>query len=186
MAGYNSVEKPIIYIDESGFTLDAPREYGYSDKGTRCFGKHDWQPGKRINAIGALLGSKLLTVSLFNGNINSDVFYQWVIDDLLPKIKSPSIIVMDNASFHKRSDIEKAISEQGHQLVFLPPYSPDLNPIEKKWAHAKAVRRKHRCNVDDIFSQHGLRVYFIWLLLYVHTVYHTKIAHVKTICSLFG
>ena len=63
MAGYNSVEKPIIYIDESGFTLDAPREYGYSDKGTRCVGQYDWQPGKRINAIGALLGSKLLTVS---------------------------------------------------------------------------------------------------------------------------
>ena len=49
---------------------------------------------------------------------------------------------MDNASFHKRKDIQKALSEAGHTLLYLPPYSPDLNPIEKKWAHVKNTKKE--------------------------------------------
>ena len=60
---------------------------------------------------------------------------------------------MDNASFHKRQDIQEAITQAGHILEYLPPYSPDLNPIEKKWAQAKAIRRQKRCSVDELFTQ---------------------------------
>ena len=65
-----------------------------------------------------------------------------------------SVIVMDNASFHKRNDMIEAIEQAGHQLEYLPPYSPDLNPIEKKWAQAKAIRRRTHCDVDTLFSEH--------------------------------
>jgi len=61
---------------------------------------------------------------------------------------------MDNASFHKRADILQAIDDHDCILEFLPPYSPDLNPIEHKWAQAKASRRKNRCDVDELFSKH--------------------------------
>ena len=59
---------------------------------------------------------------------------------------------MDNATFHKREDIQTAIRGAGHILEYLPAYSPDLNPIERKWAQAKAVRRQHRCNPDQLFQ----------------------------------
>jgi len=77
-----------------------------------------------------------------------------VIQDLLPKLPENSVIVMDNAAFHKRSDTQEAIQNAGHNLEYLPPYSPDLNPIEKKWAQIKAVRRAKRYNSDALFSDY--------------------------------
>ena len=100
-----------------------------------------------------------ITVSIFEGSVNSDVFYSWLTQDLLPKVSENSVIVMDNASFHKRSDMIEAIQDKGIILEFLPPYSPDLNPIEHKWAQAKSIRRKYRCDVNEIFSKHSEYVY---------------------------
>lgn len=59
---------------------------------------------------------------------------------------------MDNASFHKRDDMIRAISQDGHTPEFLPPYSPDLNPIERKWAQTKSIRRKFKCDPYQVFS----------------------------------
>ena len=91
---------------------------------------------------------------MFESTINSDVFYAWLTQDLLPKVPMSCVIVMDNASFHKRQDMVTAINHAGCVLEFLPPYSPDLNPIEKKWAQAKAIRKRERCDVDTLFSVH--------------------------------
>ncbi|MCL1123995.1 transposase [Shewanella surugensis] len=131
-----------------------PREYGYSEKGTRCYGTHNWQARGRVNVIGAIVGMTFLTLSLFFSYINSDVFYAWLTQDLLPKVKTGAVIVMDNATFHKRSDMLEAITARGCIAEFLPPYSPDLNPIEKKWAQVKSVRRKLRCSIDELFTEH--------------------------------
>jgi len=143
---------PIVYLDESGFAVDSPRTHGYSAEGSRCYAAKDWHARGRLNAIGAIIGFVLLTVCLFDCNINSDIFYAWLTKDLLPKIPTNAVIVMDNASFHKRKDMTEAIKNAGHTPLFLPPYSPDLNPIEHKWAEAKAKRRKERCNVNEFFS----------------------------------
>ncbi|MDE1479733.1 transposase [Xenorhabdus bovienii] len=110
-----------------------PRTHGYSAKGLRCFGTHDWHAKSRINA---------------------DVFHAWMTQDLLPKLPSRTVIVMDNASFHKRNDTIKAIADHGCQLEWLPAYSPDLNPIEHKWAEVKAIRRRERCSIDELFMEH--------------------------------
>jgi len=146
------MEKPIVYLDESGFALDMPRTHGYSSRGKRCYGEQDWHAKGRINAIGAIIGMQLLTICLFDSNINSDIFFAWLTQDLIPKIPEGSIVVMDNASFHKRSDMISAIKDAGHIPEYLPPYSPDLNPIEHKWAQVKSIRRKHRCTVQELFS----------------------------------
>lgn len=129
-----------------------PRTRGYSAKGERCYGRHDWHSKGRLNAIGAILGFTFLTVCLFDANINSDIFHAWLIQDLLPKTPPHSVIVMDNASFHKRYDMIDAIEIQGHTLVYLPSYSPDLNPIERKWAQAKKLRKRLKCSVLETFS----------------------------------
>jgi transposase len=106
--------------------------------------------------IGALLGKLLLTVTLFNCSINADCFYAWTVQDLLPKIQEKSVIVMDNATFHKRKDIIQAIQEQGHILEWLPPYSPDLNPIEHKWSQAKSIKRKFQYNIENLFKCYNI------------------------------
>ena len=131
-----------------------PRNYGYSEQGTRCYGTHDWHAKGRLNAIGAIVGMTFITLSLFSSSINSNVFYAWLTQDLLPKVNSGAVIVMDNATFHKRNDMLEAIREAGCITEFLPPYSPDLNPIEKKWAQAKSIRRKCRCSIDELFTEH--------------------------------
>ena len=133
-----------------------PRIQGYAPVGERCSGIQDRRSGGRTNAVGALYGNRLLTLSLFDGSINTDVFSAWIKQDLLPKLPENSVIVMDNASFHKRRDIQEAVISAGHLIEYLPVYSPDLNPIEHKWAQAKALRRKHRCSVDELFRDYKL------------------------------
>jgi transposase len=129
-----------------------PRLYGYAIKGQRCFGTHDWGAKGRTNVIGALLAGILLTISLFETNINTEIFDSWVLHDLIPKLPQNSVVVMDNASFHKGVSMQKAFKNAGHQLLYLPPYSPDLNPIEKKWAQAKSIRRKYKSNIYELFK----------------------------------
>ena len=148
--------RPIIYIDESGFSHDMPRTHGYAPKGQRCPGSHNWQARGRTNVIGALLGGSLLTMCLFSCNINSDVFHGWLITDLLPKLPPSAVLVMDNATFHKRQDTRKAVTSAGHTIQYLPPYSPDFNPIENKWAQAKAIRRREQCEIDELFNEYDL------------------------------
>ena len=128
-----------------------PRTHGYALKGQRCYGKHDWGAKGRTNVIGALLGCMLLTVSLFQSTITTRVFDAWVIEDLVPKLPPNRVIVMDNASFHKGKEMINALEKAGHTLLYLPPYSPDLNSIEKKWAQAKAIRRRDGGTIDSLF-----------------------------------
>lgn len=76
---YEATGRTIVYIDESGFAQDAPRTHGYAPIGQRCPGTYDWHVKGRINAIGALIGKLLITVGLFEANINADVFHGWAI-----------------------------------------------------------------------------------------------------------
>ena len=100
------------------------------------------------------MGKKLLTVSLFECNINTAIFNSWVEQDLIPKLPTNSVVVMDNAGFHKSPDLKVMIEKAGHKLEYLPVYSPDLNPIEPKWAQAKSKRRKYRCDIDTLFQEY--------------------------------
>ena len=96
----------------------------------------------------------MLNVCLFQGNINADVFHAWVTQQLLSCLYEKTVIVMDNATFHKRKDTIYAIEKSGHRILFLPPYSPDLNPIEKKWAQAKSIRKKLKCDPYILFENY--------------------------------
>lgn len=93
-------------------------------------------------------------MGLFQGSINSDVFYAWVTQALIPVLPENAVVVMDNASFHKRADILMAFKEVGAEVEFLPPYSPEFNPIEHKWAQAKSILKLERCDVETLFSVH--------------------------------
>ena len=130
----------MVYIDESGFRKDWSRRYGYSLRGQRCYAEHDWHGKNQVNAIGAVYENKLFAVGLFEHSINTDIFKAWVEQTLLPELPKNSVVVMDNAAFHKSSEIADLLKKNGHRILWLPPYSPDLNPIEHKWAWIKSIR----------------------------------------------
>jgi transposase len=150
----------LVFIDESGFSHSMPRMYGYSSKGKRCYGSHDWGARGRTNVIGALIGKELLVADLFNHNINTMTFNRWVTESLIPKLPNNSVLIMDNASFHKGIEMKNHVEKAGHILVYLPPYSPDLNPIEHKWAEKKAERRKTQVSIKQLFEKEN-RNHFI-------------------------
>ena len=129
-----------------------PGTHGYSAKGKRCFGLQDWNARGRVNVIGALLSGVLLSVGLTDANVDADIFHLWATEDLLPKLPDQSVLVLDNATFQKRQDTRRAFERAGHILLFLPPYSPDLNHIEHTWAKAKAHRRKTGKSAEQIFK----------------------------------
>ncbi|MGB0720122.1 MAG: transposase, partial [Bdellovibrionales bacterium] len=142
--------------DESGFAHDSVRTHGYAASGQRCYGVFDWQIKGRTNVIGALIGKLLVSVGFYHTPVNADIFFEWTVRDLLPKLPPHSVVVMDNTTFHKRADIQKAILSAGHILEFLPTYSPDLNPIEHQWAHLKRLRRKLLCSIPQLFKIESL------------------------------
>lgn len=95
----------------------------------------------------------MFSVGLFDCKVNSDVFHFWVEQFLIPELPKNSVIVMDNAAFHKRSDTQELLEQYGHQILWLPAYSPDFNPIEKIWAWVKKKRKEWQENcIDRLFQ----------------------------------
>jgi len=106
----------------------------------------------RINVIGGLLAGALLSVGLSKANVDADIFNLWRTTDLIPKLPSGSVVGMDRATLHRRSDTKEAIETAAHILQYLPAYSPELNDIEHTWAQAKSYRRKTEKSVDATFK----------------------------------
>ena len=105
-----------------------------------------------MNAIGAVCENRLFAVGLFNHSIDTGTFKAWMEQILIPVLPKNSVVVMDNAAFHKNEEISNLLKEDGHVILWLPSYSPDLNPIEHKWAWVKSVRNKLRINdIDELF-----------------------------------
>jgi transposase len=127
----------IVYMDETGFAPHTSRTHGYSAKGVRIYGDIESDRRPRTSLIGGYKNGKLIAPVLFNGNCNTKVMNVWLDDHLLPTLKKGSVIVMDNAAFHKSIETRDIIKRHGCFALFLPPYSPHLNPIEKLWANIK-------------------------------------------------
>ena len=83
----------LFFIDESGFSQSMPRTHGYSSKGVRCYGIHDWGTKGRTNVIGALAGKDLFATALFQPNINTTIFHTWMMESLIPKLSNKSVRV---------------------------------------------------------------------------------------------
>ena len=132
--------REIIYIDETGFDEYYYREYGWSKRGISIEGKKRGLRYSRINLVVGKIGNALIGSMIYRETMESEFFEEWFREILLrdiEKLGKKVLIVMDNARFHRKNVLEKIIKETGHSLLFLPPYSPDLNPIEKLWANMK-------------------------------------------------
>lgn len=134
------MDREIIYIDETGFDEYYYREYGWSKRGIYIEGRKSGLRYSRINLVAGKIGNALIGSMIYKETMESEFFEEWFKEILLKdieKLKKNVVIVLDNARFHRKRILEKIVKETGHYLLFLPPYSPDLNPIEKVWASMK-------------------------------------------------
>ena len=135
----------VIYMDESGFAANAYRPYGWAKRGTKVHGKVTGNHKKgRTNLIMAQRKGEWLAPMLFEGSCSHEVVTGWVKQMLIPELRPNSLVIMDNAPFHNKADIAEALKANGHSLMPLPKYSPDLNPIEQTFALLK--RKRHIAN----------------------------------------
>lgn len=133
----------LVFIDESYSNCGMTPSYGRGEKGKRVEDDKPYR-GEKVTMIGALGHEDLLTLMTIDCSTTSDVFEAFVKEFLLPVLKPGDIVVLDNLSSHKDDTISNLIESVGARVKFLPPYSPDLNPIEECWSKLKHLIRKFR------------------------------------------
>jgi len=134
----------VVYLDESGFDgREIYKESCWCSRGKEIFGERTGNRFKRRKSLLlAKRGKNLLSPLLFEGTCNKDLFNEWLEKMLLPELKSykeKQVIIMDNASIHKNKKTREILEKAGHILLYLPPYSPDYNPIEKVFGTIKRM-----------------------------------------------
>jgi len=118
----------IVYLDESGMDNRDEYDYGPNQKGERFHSLKSGRRQGRVNTIArALCNPQLIAPFTVEGACNRTVFEMWLETSLLPTLEPGQVLVMDNATFHKGGRIFQLIQDAGCQLLYLPPYSPDLN-----------------------------------------------------------
>jgi transposase len=130
-----------IFLDEMGSNLGLTRRYGRAAPGDRVQDQVPGDRGGNISTIGANGVDGVRTGLSVPGAIDGETMLFFVEELLVPTLNRGDIVLMDNASIHKLDDIEDALEAAGAGLLFLPPYSPDLNPIEHGWSKVKARLR---------------------------------------------
>lgn len=127
--------------------------YAYTKKGKRHYAAYPGHYKKRISMIGGLCGSDFQAPFMFQGHCNTATFEVYIEKVLVPTLKEGMTVIIDNASFHKSARIKQLIMDANCQLVYLPPYSPDLNPIEHCWHKIKTsirkIMRDAKINLED-------------------------------------
>ncbi|MDR0780403.1 MAG: IS630 family transposase, partial [Pseudomonadales bacterium] len=118
--------------------------------GKKVHGLQNGQQRPRTSLIGGYREHKLIAPMLFTGTCNTSVFNQWLEHMLLPQLITGSVIVLDNARFHQSTSTRELVEQAGCELLYLSPYSPDLNPIEKLWANLKHRWRKVGGSLEEL------------------------------------
>ena len=141
-----------MYVDESGFDTYIYREYARARRGVKVPGAISGKKFKRTNMVAGQNQGKIIAPLQYSGPTNSQLFELWFESVLLTAIAVGSVIVMDNASFHRKAVLRQIALTAGCRVIFLPPYSPDLNPIEFYWAWLKQKLRKIISDFPDFDS----------------------------------
>ena len=143
-------EENLVYIDESGIDHQILKENCWAKKGRKVIGERSGKHRERTSVIAALNGDEIKAPIRFSGTANTDLFLYWVEEVLVGTLKKGQTVIMDNCSIHKSPKVREKIEKAGCFLMYLPPYSPDLNPIENYWAVMKNHIKKNRHKFDNI------------------------------------
>ena len=128
-------------MDEAGVDDSLAYAYGWSLEGERCFAEKLGHFTERVSMVAAYCQHNVFAAMTFTGYCNSLLIETYFEQVLLPELKAGQIVILDNASFHRRAKLESLLARVGCELLFLPPYSPDLNNIEQLWHRIKSVVR---------------------------------------------
>lgn len=131
-----------MFIDETWASTAMARTHGRAPRGQRLRAPVPFGHWKTTTFVGALRRTGMVAPMVLDGPINRDAFEAYVEQILVPDLRPGDVVVMDNLSSHKGPRVRALIQAAGAELLFLPPYSPDFNPIEKAFAKLKALLRK--------------------------------------------
>jgi transposase len=132
----------LVFIDETWAATNMARRYGRAPVGERLVCPVPHGHWKTTTFVAALRAGGLTCPMVIDGAVNGDLFVAYVEQQVVPTLRPGDVVVLDNLSCHKRAGVREAIEAAGCTLLFLPPYSPDLNPIELAFAKLKALLRK--------------------------------------------
>jgi transposase len=139
----------LVFIDETGAATDMARRYGRCPRGQRLVASVPWGHWKTTTFVAALRVEGITAPCVFDGPMDGPCFRAYIV----PILRPGDIVVMDNLPSHKVVGIREAIEAAGAELRYLPPYSPDLNPIEQFFAKLKALLRKAAARtIDALFA----------------------------------
>jgi transposase len=137
-----------VAIDEMGIVTGMSRAYGYAPCGQRAIAAALAAKGTRLSVVGALTVEGFLGGLEVTGTVNGDVFEAFIEQIVIPHLRPGTVVLLDNATFHHGEDLRAKMEATGARVLFLPPYSPEYNPIEACWSKLKAWIRK--CSPETI------------------------------------
>lgn len=140
----------IVYFDESGFAEHSYRPHGWARRGVKVHGKVHGNNRKRTNLIMAQRGKEWLAPMLFEKSCTHHTVAAWLEKVLIPELRPNSLIVMDNAPFHNKTQMKAILEAHGHTMLPLPTYSPDFNPIEQTFAILKRRRQATNQSIEQL------------------------------------
>jgi transposase len=132
----------LVFVDEAGSNLSMTRDYARALAGQRSVGSAPANTGVNVTMIGALGAAGLIATLTISGAADGDVFLAYVQQCLAPQLKPGQTVLMDNVRTHKVKGVKEAIESAGCKLKYLPPYSPEFNPIEECWSKVKNLLKK--------------------------------------------
>jgi len=139
-----------VYVDESGVTGHYSREYGLAPRGEKVHGETGGRRYKRLNVVSAQCGDEKMATSVYGWGTSGAWFEVRFERRLCPLLSPRKVVVMDNAMFHRKPALGRIAAFYGLRIVWLPPYSPDLNRIEHLWANLKKWLKSSACAFPSI------------------------------------
>ena len=143
----------LIYLDESGVTTSMTRLYARSRDGARIHEAAPQSHWKILTILGAIGTRGMIATMTIEEPTDADIFLAYLDHVLCPKLRPGDVVVMDNLSVHKIDGVRARIEAVGAQVIYLPPYSPDLNPIEKAWSKLKTLLRSAKARTREALDQ---------------------------------
>jgi transposase len=143
----------LVFVDESGFRLDSPPRYGWAPIGEKSPGKGThgkWETMTMLGAVGLDGFRGFMTIDC---GTSTEVFELFVEHQLIPNLGAGDIVILDNLSAHRGAKVRELLEAVGVELLFLPPYSPEFNPIEKVWGKLKDIVRRLPSKTRELFDR---------------------------------
>ena len=143
---------PVLYIDETGIDRYLYRPYARAPIEEKVYEKISERRFERTSIVAGQVDGEFIAPMIYKESMTSNFFVEWFKTRLLPALKTPHVIVMDNASFHPKNILDENCIQDKHFFLPLQPYSPDLNPIEQVWAILKKKVTDLLREVPNVFE----------------------------------